>query len=112
MIMDQVFKQIRALFSQSTKSLTTVVEPSEAKPKATRAPKKTTVYNSQVFPSTPQDVHDRETASYRDAADNQSNPLEAADNPAMGVVNAQASPDDPGFTAEKNMRKEARYRTF
>jgi hypothetical protein len=64
--MNQVFEKIKALFPHSTKSLTPVVEPSDAKPKAMRAPKKTTVYNSQFFPGTPQDVEDREIASYRD----------------------------------------------
>jgi hypothetical protein len=106
--MYQLFKR----FQQSAKSPTPVVDRSDAKPKATHALKKITVHSSQ-FPDTPQDVQDCEPAFCGDEANNQSNPVEAADNPAMGAVNGQADPDERGLTGkEKRAMKEVRYHKF
>jgi hypothetical protein len=110
--MYQLFHKI-GLFQQSAKSPTPVVNCSDAKLKATHALKKTTVHSSQFFPDTPQDVQDCEPAFCGNEANNQSNPVEAADNPAMGAVNGQADPDERGLTGkEKRAMIEVRYHKF
>jgi hypothetical protein len=110
--MIEVIKKLwGGLLLQSPKPLlASVVEASDANPMGARALKKIT--SSQFFPSTPQDVQDRETASHRDAVNGQFNPVEVASNPAIGAATGQGGPDKPELTVKEDQAVEVRYCNF